>query len=122
MLADNPFYYYREKECTDFITSVPVVWDETKVLDAKVGEYFVVAKRFKNKWFIGAITNEEGRTIEIDFDFLDDGKNYTITSFEDGVNAGVQAMDYKQVTKNIKSGETLKIDLARDGGWAAVIE
>ena len=122
MLADNPFYYYREKECTDFITGVPVVWDETKVLEAKVGEYFVVAKRFESKWFIGAITNEEGRTIEIDFDFLDDGTNYTITSFQDGVNAGVQAMDYKKVTKNIKSGETLKIDLARDGGWAAVIE
>lgn len=45
MLADNPVYYYRELPCTEFITSVPVTWDETKVLYAKVGEAVVVAKR-----------------------------------------------------------------------------
>ena len=122
MLADNPFYYYRERECTDFITSVPVLWDETKVLAAKAGEYFVVAKRSNDKWFIGAITNTESRSFDLNLDFLEDGKTYHLTAFEDGVNAGVQAMDYKKVTKNIKSDGTLKIDLARDGGWAAVIE
>lgn len=122
MLADNPFYYYREKECTDFITSVPVIWDETRVLAAKVGEYFVVAKRIKEKWFIGAITNSTERELEVDLDFLSNGKKYQMTAFQDGVNAGVQAMDYKKVTETVEQGEILKIKLARDGGWAAVLE
>ncbi|WP_167612304.1 glycoside hydrolase family 97 protein [Maribellus sediminis] len=122
MLADNPFYYYRERECTEFITSVPVVWDETRVLQAKAGEYFVVARRSKNKWFIGAITDTKERSFKLNLDFLNDGATYKMTAFQDGVNANVQAMDYKKVTKNVSSGETIEIDLARDGGWAAVIE
>ena len=100
MLADNPFYYYREKECTDFITSVPVVWDKTKVLAAKAGEYFVVAKKREGKWYIGAITNSEKRSFQLDLSFLDDDRSYTMTAFEDGVNADVQSMDYKKMVRN----------------------
>ena len=122
MLADNPFYYYREKECTDFMTSVPVTWDETRVLAAKAGEYFVVAKRRQDKWFIGAITNSTGRSLDLELDFLNDGKNYTLTAFQDGVNAGVQAMDYKKVTQTVKKNDTVRINLVRDGGWAAVLK
>lgn len=59
MLADNPVYYYRELPCTEFITSVPVTWDETKVLYAKVGEAVVVAKRKGEQWFIGGITGNQ---------------------------------------------------------------
>ncbi|MGQ8338339.1 glycoside hydrolase family 97 protein [Sunxiuqinia sp. A32] len=123
MLADNPYYYYyRERECTEFITSVPVVWDETKVLDAKAGKYFVVAKRSNDKWYIGAITDTEARDITLDLSFLKSGKVYKITSFQDGINAGVQAVDYKKVEGQVKKDDVLKIELARDGGWAAVIE
>lgn len=122
MLADNPFYYYRERECTEFITSVPVLWDETRVLQAKAGEYFVVAKRSNSKWFVGAITDTKQRSFKLNLDFLNEGAAYKMTAFQDGVNANVQAMDYKKVTKNVSSGETIEIDLARDGGWAAVIE
>ena len=122
MLADNPFYYYRERECTEFITSVPVVWDETRVLAAKAGEYFVVAKRSKQKWYIGAITNSTERSIDLNLDFLAEEKACQMEAFEDGVNADVQAMDYKKVSREVKKGETIRIELARDGGWAAVIE
>ena len=45
MLADNPTLYYRNEDCTRFITQVPVTWDETVALEAKAGEYVVVAKR-----------------------------------------------------------------------------
>ena len=122
MLADNPFYYYQEKECTDFITNVPVVWDETKVLDAKAGEYFVVAKKSGGKWYIGAITNSEKRSLNLDLSFLDEGLNYTMTAFKDGVNANVQAMDYKKIMRKVKKGDILKIELVRDGGWVAQLE
>lgn len=122
MLADNPTLYYRERECTDFITSVPVTWDETKVLYAKVGEAIVVAKRKGNKWFIGAMTNNIGRTIEVNLNFLNNSTAYKLTSFEDGINAERQAVDYKKKTTLVKSGDTLKIKMARNGGFAAVLE
>lgn len=122
MLADNPTLYYRERECTDFITSVPVIWDETKVLYAKVGEAVVVAKRKGSKWFIGAMTNNVGRTLEVNLDFLSNSKTYKLTSFEDGINAERQALDYKKKTAQVKSGDKLKIKMARNGGFAAVIE
>lgn len=122
MLADNPTLYYRERECTDFITSVPVTWDETKVLYAKVGEAVAVAKRKGNKWFIGAMTNNVGRTIEVNLDFLNNSTAYKLTSFEDGINAERQALDYKKKTTQVKSGDILKIKMARNGGFAAVIE
>lgn len=122
MLADNPVYYYRERPCTEFITGVPVVWDETKVLDAKVGEYVVVARRSGEKWFIGAITNNTPRDIEVDLSFLPDNKNLNLTCFEDGINADRQAMDYKKKEMNVNKSTKLTLKLVRNGGWAGVIK
>src|SRR6218665_484140 len=124
MLADNPTLYYRNPDCTAFITSVPTTWDETKALVATVGEVAVVAKRKGSKWFIGGLTNGRlpNRSVTLNFDFLEKGKTYTITYFEDGINAGRQAMDYRKKTMQIKSGDTLPANMVRNGGWAAVIE
>ncbi|HZL09760.1 MAG TPA: glycoside hydrolase family 97 protein [Prolixibacteraceae bacterium] len=122
MLADNPTLYYRERECTDFITSVPVIWDETKVLYAKVGEAVVVAKRKGDKWFFGGMTNDKSRTIDISFDFLPQGKEFTLTSFEDGINADRQALDYKKKTIRINSNTKLTINMERNGGWAGSVK
>ncbi|RYY53735.1 MAG: glycoside hydrolase family 97 protein [Chitinophagaceae bacterium] len=124
MLADNPTLYYRNPDCTEFITAVPTTWDETRALAATVGELAVVAKRKGAKWFVGGITNgSEGvREPELNFDFLEKGKTYTMTFFEDGINAGRQAMDYRKKTMQVKSGDKLKIKMVRNGGWAAVIE
>lgn len=122
MLADNPFYYYREKECTDFITHVPVLWDETRVLAARVGSYFVVAKRRGDKWFIGAITNSTVRDLTLHLNFLNRGRSYQMTAFEDGINADVQAMDYRKINKTVQQGDSLQIHMVRDGGWTAVFQ
>ncbi|MGY3052554.1 alpha-glucosidase [Pedobacter sp. UYEF25] len=124
MLADNPSLYYRNADCTEFITSVPTTWDETKALAASVGELAVVAKRKGDKWFIGGITNgkEKERNVTLDFDFLEKGKTYTMTYFEDGINAGTQAMDYRKKSVQVKAGEKITIKMARNGGWAAVLK
>lgn len=122
MLADNPVYYYRERPCTEFISSVPVTWDETKVLHAKVGEAVVVARRKGDKWFIGGITNNEGRTINLDLSFLPADQSFTLTSFEDGINADRQAMDYKQRESKVNNATQLTIKMVRNGGWAGVIK
>ena len=124
MLADNPTLYYRNEDCTRFITQVPVTWDETVALDAKVGEYVIVAKRKGEKWYIGGMTNnkENERQFEINLDFLKDNKTYRLTSFEDGVNAGRQAMDYRINSSNVKKGQKISVKMARNGGFAAVLE
>lgn len=122
MLADNPTLYYRNEDCTKFITDVPVTWDETRALEAKAGEYALVAKRKGNKWYIGGMTNNTERQLEISLDFLNAGTSYKMTSIEDGINAGRQAMDYRRKESHVKSGDKIQIKMARNGGFAAVIE
>lgn len=122
MLADNPTLYYRNPECTEFITSVPVTWDETRALNCVAGEYVTVAKRKGNEWFLGGMTNSQERNIDVPLDFLADGKVYEMTSFEDGINAGRQAMDYRKKIAQIKKGDKLTIKMARNGGFAASLK
>ncbi len=121
MLADNPTRYYQNEDCTRFIASVPTTWDETRALEAKAGEYVVVAKRKGSKWFIGGITGEEERDFQLKLDFLGDG-SHKMTAFKDGVNANYQAMHYNKVEQNVNSASIIRIHMAKNGGWAAVIE
>ncbi len=124
MMADNPTLYYQNEDCACFMADVPVVTDETVSLAAKLGEYAIVAKRKGDKWYIGGMTNnkEKQRTFELPLDFLEDGKTYRMTSFEDGVNADRQAMHYVKNQKQVKKGQTITVKMARNGGFAAVIE
>ena len=120
MLPDSPSDYYREKECTQFLTKIPLEWDETHLLDGKIGKYTVLARRSGNEWYVGAITNWDERTIELPTDFLKAG-NYRIEWIEDGINANSRAEDYKRMDRNFKSGEKLTLKLASGGGWVARI-
>ena len=124
MLADNPTLYYRNEDCTRFITSVPVTWDETVALEAKAGEYAIIAKRKGDKWFIGGMTNDgqTEREFAVKLDFLKKDRAYQMTSFEDGINAGRQAMDYRCKSSQVKNGDVLTVKMVRNGGFAAVIE
>ena len=124
MMADNPTLYYRNDECTRFITQVPQTWDETIALEAKAGEYAIVAKRKGEQWYIGGMTNnrERERVFNISLDFLQEGKNYLMTSFEDGINADHQATGLPaSKEQSLKKGNHITVRLARNGGFAAVI-
>ena len=121
MLADSPTRYLREAECTEYIASVPTTWDETRVLTARAGDYYVVAKRKGQKWFIGAITGDKAQDIELSFGFLT--KPGQLTYFQDGRNAQRIAVDYKKVVAGTVTPVTkLNIHLACNGGWAGVVE
>lgn len=124
MMADNPTLYYRNDECTRFITQIPQTWDETIALEAKVGEYVIVAKRKGERWYVAGMTNnqQQERVFELNLDFLKDGRIYHMTSFEDGTNANRQAMDYRKKRISLKKGDKATIRLARNGGFAAIIE
>ncbi|MBR0201271.1 MAG: glycoside hydrolase family 97 protein [Bacteroidaceae bacterium] len=121
MLADNPTRYYQNDDCTRFIASVPTTWDETRALEAKAGEYVVVAKRKSNKWFIGGITNGTPRDFQLRLDFLSAGQ-HRLTAFRDGLNADYQAMHYNKSEQTVTNATTLSVHMSKNGGWAAVVE
>ena len=121
MLSDNPTAYMKEKESLDFITRVPVIFDETVPVDGKLGEYVAIARRKENTWFVAAMTNWTGRDLIIDFSFLPEGK-YKAVIFRDGVNADREGTDYKREEVTVSSGEKITVRLAGGGGWAARIE
>ena len=120
MLADSPSHYLREPEVMTFLKPVPTVWDETKVLAAKLGDYVCIARRKDRDWYIGAMTDWTGRTLEIDFAFLPAG-SFQMSAFEDGPNAERTGQDYKVTTRDVNKNSKLKISLASGGGWAARI-
>ena len=121
MLCDTPSNYEREKECTDFISAVPTVWDETIVLDGKMGEYIITARRQGNTWYIGGITNWDARDLEVDLSFLAD-KTYSGKLFKDGVNAHRIGRDYQSEAIQAKKGDKVKIHLAPGGGFALTLK
>ena len=119
MLCDSPSNYMAEPECTEFIAGIPTVWDETKPLDGKVGEYVVMARRSGDEWYVGALTNWDERDLAIDLSFLPAG-NYTIEYYKDGINADRAARDYKKVVEDFTPGK-INVHMAPGGGYAAKI-
>jgi alpha-glucosidase len=121
MLSDNPTIYMKEQECTDFITGVPTIFDETVALDGTVGEFAAVARKKSNTWYAGAMTNWTPREITIDFSFLGEG-NYKAVIFRDGINSNRDATDYKKEVISLTKKDRMKIQMAPGGGWVARIE
>ncbi len=83
MLADSPTHYLENEECMDFLSVVPTVWDETWVLDAKVADYVLLARRSGDEWYIGAMSDWTPRDLEADLAFLDEGQ-YKAIIYQDG--------------------------------------
>ena len=87
MLPDSPSDYCTEDAFTRFMTSIPVEWDELRVLEAKLGEVVAVARRSGSDWYVGAVTDWSERDMRLDFAFLEPGGTYTLTAMRDGANA-----------------------------------
>ena len=119
MLCDSPSNYLSEEECTQFIASVPTTWDETIVLDGKVGEYLVIARRKDFHWYVGAITNWEERDLYLDLSVLPNFGAKSGHIFRDGPNANRVARDYVSETAQVM-GNKLKVHLAKGGGAVMV--
>jgi alpha-glucosidase len=120
MLADSPSNYLREPEMMEFLAPVPTEWDETRVLDARIADYVLVARRNGADWYVGAMTDWTPRELEVDFSFLPEGK-FQMEAYQDGVNADRYGSDYKVVKSQVNRTTKLKIRLAPGGGWAARI-
>lgn len=121
MLPDPQSDYYKEAECTEFLISIPVEWDEIVPLDSKIGDYVTMARRSGDSWYVAAITDWSPRTIKLDLSFLSKGKKYKMEIFKDGINADIRAIDYKHESIEVEGGEIMNISLASGGGWVAKI-
>jgi len=121
MLADNPSNYIREPEVMEFLTPVPTVWDETRILEAKIGDYIINARRSGNEWYIGAMNDWDEREFNIQLDFLEEGKSYQAIIFKDGKNAHRQGSDYKKEILNLNKNSNITIRMSPGGGWVARI-
>lgn len=121
MLCDSPSNYMREQESTSFIAQVPTVWDETVVLDGKMGEYIITARRKGDTWYVGGLNNWDARDVEVDLSFLSSGSHKAVL-FKDGVNAHRTARDYKREEVSVSSAQPLKAHLAPGGGFTLQID
>lgn len=125
MAADLPESYEKKMDAFQFIKDVAVDWDDSKYLEAEPGDYITVARKAKGKesWFLGAITDENGRTATADLGFLDAGKKYTATIYTDADDASYQTNPaaYKITKQVVDSKTVLKLKLAPGGGCAVSI-
>ena len=121
MMADSPTKYEREQPTTDFIRQIPTVFDEIKVIDGRIGEYIVLAKRKGSTWYLAAMTDWTPRDIEIPLNMLSAG-THNAEIFADGINADRDATDYCKLQQQVGKNDVIKIHLAPGGGWSAIIK
>ncbi|HEY5500338.1 MAG TPA: glycoside hydrolase family 97 C-terminal domain-containing protein [Bacteroidales bacterium] len=84
MLSGTPSAYEREPEIIGFISKIPTVWDETKVIEASFGEYLIEALKTGNTWYVAGMTGEKPRDVTVDFSFLGEG-NFTAKILKDSI-------------------------------------
>lgn len=121
MLADSPSNYYHEPAAMDFLSKVPTVWDETRGIDGKVGDFIIMARRSGNQWYIGGMTDWTSRDATIKLDFLPEGE-HTLTLWQDGPNADKAAVDCITKKITVSKGQTITIPMAKGGGFVGIIE
>ncbi|NRB46851.1 MAG: glycoside hydrolase family 97 protein [Saprospiraceae bacterium] len=118
MLCDAPTAYLPYPDILSFLSEVPVTWDETIVLDGKIGEYVVIARQKGKDWYIGALTDWTERVLQLDLSFLSESR-FQARVFVDGINANRHAEDYRVVESVLTSTDRLQLDL-KSGGGAAI--
>jgi alpha-glucosidase len=105
----------------DFLKIVPTTWDDIKFVGGNPRDFVAIAKRSGDRWFLGVMNNSIGKTVEIKTDFLQSG-NYEAETWADTKNSDKEPKELKKSTMAVKPGETLKITMAKNGGFVAVIK
>lgn len=125
MAADVPEHYEQYMDAFQFIKEVAVDWDESRYLLAEPGDLIVIARRAKGtaKWFVGGVTDENRRTAEFSFDFLDPEKSYVATLYADAPDADYRTNPeaYTIRTGKVTAKSKLKVEMAAGGGFALSI-
>jgi alpha-glucosidase len=124
MAADLPENYDKQP-AFQFIRDVAVDWDTTRVIDGRIGDYVIVARKERGgpDWFLGAITDEEARTFDVPLSFLTKGKNYVAEIYADGPGANwlTNPLPVAISKRAVTSASVLHVVLAPGGGQAVRI-
>ncbi|WP_245531375.1 glycoside hydrolase family 97 catalytic domain-containing protein, partial [Asticcacaulis biprosthecium] len=123
MAADLPENYAKYPKPFQFIKDVPVDWEQSVMLNGEIGDFATIARKDKasDNWYVGAVTDDQARDVEVPLGFLEAGRSYTAQIYRDGPNAGMEGdarFDIVIENKPVTAGETLKIRLAPGGGMA----
>jgi alpha-glucosidase len=122
MAADLPENYAKFPKPFQFIKDVPVDWADTRMLNGEVGDYVTFARKDRNSddWYLGAITDEEPRSLAVPLGFLDAGRKYQATIYRDGAAAGFNGnpASIEIETRAVTNQDTLTLKLAPGGGQA----
>jgi alpha-glucosidase len=116
VFCDSPTEYEKYPDLEEYLSAVPTVFDETKPLDGKLGEYIALAKKKGKDWYVGAMTNWDARDINVDFSFLPAGATYTADLYTDAVDADKNAEKYEHKTITVNRSTKLNLKLAPGGG------
>ncbi|MFR9650016.1 MAG: glycoside hydrolase family 97 catalytic domain-containing protein [Rikenellaceae bacterium] len=112
---DTPARYSGEKEL-EFWSAIPTVWDDSRAIDGKIGEFIIQARRSGDEWFVGAIINNDGGSVEIDTSkFLEKGVKYEVSIYEDDPKLDTTT-NVRSSVKRVKGGDVLKFNLQPRGG------
>jgi alpha-glucosidase len=109
----------RNQPGADFLKIVPTVWDDIKFIGGYPGDYMALAKRSGDRWFLGVMNNSVGKSVELNLSFLPAG-NFEAEIWADTKNSDKEPKELKKTNKILKSG-TLKVTMAKNGGFVAVI-
>ncbi|MCX2893985.1 glycoside hydrolase family 97 protein [Stenotrophomonas lactitubi] len=122
MAADLPEHYLQHREAFRFIEDVAVDWEQSRVLDGEVGDYVTIVRRDRNSrdWFLGSITDENGRVLPVSLGFLEPGVRYRAEIYRDGDGADFRSnpFAFKRDTREVSSNDSLTLVLAPGGGQA----
>lgn len=121
MLSDSPSKYDASPDWLPFLEAVPSVWEETVPLWGTIGENIAVARRMGQTWFVGAMIAGDVVQKNLSLSFLPEGE-WKMTLWEDGVNAGKNAVDYRKETRIVTRDTVIAVGFAPNGGFAAIIE
>ena len=116
IFSGNPSQGIMEPRFMELLGSIPTTWDTTIVLDAKIGEYIITARKKNKDWYIGGMTDWTPRMLSIDLSFLGNGV-YSATSCEDGINAEKYPADYIIKNTKVNKNQKLEIKMAPGGGY-----
>jgi alpha-glucosidase len=119
MVSDYP-EAYEGQPGLELIEKVPVVWDDTRVLAGEPGKFIVVARQAKNDWYLGAMTNWDGRDLDVGLDFLGAGE-FEAQVFADGMDADKAATSVEITKKKVTAADKLRLRLAPGGGAAVIL-
>ena len=121
MPCDSPSVYRREKECFDFVSKIPVTWDETVGVGGTGDSHSAIARRKGDVWYLSVIGGPGGGKSKTTVPFLDKGK-WTAEIFADGMNAARDPADYEHLTDvTLEYDDTITMQLAPNGGYVARI-